>query len=47
MDQGLDTDAVLRQRGSECLVVHKELVSLIRERKEVLLFYSEFKVGRV
>jgi len=47
MDQGVDTDAVVRQRRSERLVVHEKLVALIRERKEVLLFDSEFKVGGV
>ena len=47
MDQGVDTDAVVRQRRSERQAVHNELVALIREHKGVLLFDSEFKVGGV
>ena len=47
MDQGVDTDAVVRQWRSERLVVHEKLVALIHERKEVLLFDSEFQVWGV
>jgi hypothetical protein len=47
MNLDVDTGELLRQRRSERLVVHNELVALISEHKGLLLFDSESKVGGV